>query len=57
MRSRYGPNWARNRSLHRLAERALLDIKGQGDGKALRSLLTYKRGTYLQALEAKYGPL
>lgn len=57
MRSRYGPNWARNRSLHRLAERALLDLKGQGDGKALRSLLTYKRGTYLQALEAKYGPL
>ena len=57
MRSRFGINWARNKAHHRLAERALLDIKGQGDGKALRSLLTYKRGTYLQALEAKYGPL
>ncbi len=57
MRQRYGPNWARNRSLHRLAERALLDLKGQGDGKAMRSLVSYKGGTYLQALEAKYGPL
>ena len=58
MRAKLGPNWARHKAHHRLAERALLDLKGQGDGKALRSLRNSSgNGSYAAANDAKYGPL
>ena len=57
MRQKFGPNWARDPQLHRMAERALADAQGRGNGKALNSLRRYRSsGTYLSALEAKYGP-
>ena len=58
MRAKLGPNWARHRAHHRLAERALADLKGAGDGKALRNLRNSSgNGSYTAALDAKYGPL
>ena len=48
MRSRFGPNWARHKAHHRLAERALLDLKGQGDGKALRNLRNSSGNSHFQ---------
>jgi len=56
MRSRFGPNWARHKAHHRLAERALADLKGAGDGKALRSLRNSSgNGSYELALRMKHG--
>jgi len=56
MRAKFGPNWARHRAHHRLAERALLDLKGQGDGKALRNLRNSSgNGSYELALRMKHG--
>ena len=58
MRQRFGINWARHRAHHRLAERALADLKGAGDGKALRNLRNSSgNGSYAAALDAKFGPL
>ena len=58
MRQRFGINWARHKAHHRLAERALADLKGAGDGKALRNLRNSSgNGSYTAALDAKFGPL
>ena len=58
MRQRFGINWARHRAHHRLAERALADLKGAGDGKALRNLRNSSgNGSYELALRMKHGPL
>ena len=58
MRQRFGINWSRHKAHHRLAERALADLKGAGDGKALRNLRnTTGNGSYAAALDAKFGPL
>ena len=58
MRQRFGINWSRHRAHHRLAERALADLKGAGDGKALRNLRNSSgNGSYAAALDAKFGPL
>jgi len=48
MRAKLGPNWARHKAHHRLAERALLDLKGQGDGKALRNLRNSSGNSHFQ---------
>ena len=58
MRAKLCPNWARHKAHHRLAERALADLKGAGDGKALRNLRNSSgNGSYTAALDAKFGPL
>ena len=58
MRQRFGINWSRHKAHHRLAERALADLKGAGDGKALRNLRNSSgNGSYTAALDAKFGPL
>ena len=58
MRQRFGINWSRHRAHHRLAERALADLKGAGDGRALRNLRNSSgNGSYTAALDAKFGPL
>ena len=58
MRQRFCINWARHKAHHRLAERALADLKGAGDGKALRNLRNSSgNGSYAAALDAKFGPL
>ena len=58
MRAKLGPNWSRHKAHHRLAERALADLKGAGDGKALRNLRNSTgNGSYTAALDAKFGPL
>ena len=58
MRAKLGPNWARHRAHHRLAERALADLKGAGDGKALRNLRNSSgNGSYELALRMRHGPL
>ena len=58
MRAKLGPNWARHKAHHRLAERALADLKGAGDGRALRNLRNSSgNGSYTAALDAKFGPL
>ena len=58
MRQRFGINWARHRAHHRLAERALADLKGAGDGKALRNLRNSSgNGSYELALRMRHGPL
>jgi hypothetical protein len=56
MRSRFGASWASSPRLNRLAQRALADLNGNGDGKAIAHLRSYRSDTYLQALELKYGP-
>ena len=58
MRQRFGINWSRHKAHHRLAERALADLKGAGDGKALRNLRNSSgNGSYELALRMKHGPL
>jgi hypothetical protein len=56
MRTRFGTSWASSPRLQRLAQRALADLNGNGDGKAIARLRSYRTDTYLQALEMKYGP-
>ena len=56
MRQRFGINWSRHRAHHRLAERALADLKGAGDGKALRNLRNSSgNGSYELALRMRHG--
>ena len=58
MRQRFGINLARHKAHHRLAERALADLKGAGDGKALRNLRNSSgNGSYELALRMRHGPL
>ena len=58
MRQRFGINWSRHKAHHRLAERALADLKGAGDGKALRNLRNSSgNGSYELALRMRHGPL
>jgi hypothetical protein len=58
LKARYGPSWPQNRALQRLGARAIADLRGAGNGRALRALrATTGNGSYAAALDSKFGPI